>query len=286
MEVYRMTNRKKKVLTLAIFAVFILLMGWATFVIGRPIIDFARQPEAFRNWVQGYGILGKILFTGMMILQTIIAFIPGEPMEIVAGYAFGAVSGTVLCMLGEAIGSVMVFLFVRRFGVRMVEVFFPREKIDRLSFLKDERKLKTFTFFVFLTPGTPKDILSYCVGLTRMPLPAWTFISVFARIPSIVTSTVGGNALGLGQTTFAIIVFAVTFVASALGYYFYNKNLEMREKKLKEMQEKKKALMENVRQKKKNMLEGMRALRRMKADDAKKRMAQYKRKKKGAVKSA
>ncbi len=286
MEVYRMTNRKKKVLTLAIFAVFILLMGWATLVIGRPIIDFARQPEAFRNWVQGYGILGKILFTGMMILQTIIAFIPGEPMEIVAGYAFGAVSGTVLCMLGEAIGSVMVFLFVRRFGVRMVEVFFPREKIDRLSFLKDERKLKTFTFFVFLTPGTPKDILSYCVGLTRMPLPAWTFISVFARIPSIVTSTVGGNALGLGQTTFAIIVFAVTFVASALGYYFYNKNLEMREKKLKEMQEKKKALMENVRQKKKNMLEGMRALRRMKADDAKKRMAQYKRKKKGAVKSA
>ena len=69
-------------------------------------------------------------------LQVLVAVIPGEPLEISGGYAFGAVQGTVLCMLGAFLGGVVVFAFVRRFGRELVEVFFPKEKIESLRFLQ------------------------------------------------------------------------------------------------------------------------------------------------------
>ena len=74
---------------------------------------------------------------------------------------------------------------------------------------------------MFFLPGTPKDVLCYFVGLTDMPLGTWVLISAVARIPSIVTSTVGGNALGLEKYGFAALVFAATLAVSGLGLLIY-----------------------------------------------------------------
>ena len=167
------------------------------------------------------GLWGPLLFMGMIVLQIVVAIIPGEPLEIVAGYAFGALEGTLLCLFGAFLGRIAVFLLVRRFGTRAVEVFFPLEKLQSLRFLQNERKLSFWVFFLFFLPGTPKDVLSYFVGLTKLPLRTWICISLVAPLPSIVTSTIGGNALGVGNYLFAVIVFAGTLVISAAGIAVY-----------------------------------------------------------------
>ena len=77
----------------------------------------------------------------MVIFQVVIALVPGEPLEIGAGYAFGAVEGTILVVIGITLGSVMVLGLVRKFGVKLVEVFFDIEKIKKLKFLHDEKRL-------------------------------------------------------------------------------------------------------------------------------------------------
>ena len=63
--------------------------------------------------------------------------------------------------------------------------------------------------------------MTYAVGLTRMQLPAWLLISTFARIPSILTSTVGGDALNLQNYEFALLVFAATLLISGAGLLLY-----------------------------------------------------------------
>ena len=131
--------------------------------------------------------------------------------------------GTILCIIGCVIGSALVFLFVRRFGVKLVEVFFPREKIRSLRFLQDSRRLNLLTFIVFFIPGTPKDLLSYFIGLTDMKLGTWLLITAVARIPSIVTSTVTGDALGLKDYQFALIAFGVTLALSLAGILVYRR---------------------------------------------------------------
>ncbi len=215
------TNREKKWAAGIGVALFLILSGLICWFAGRPLIRFASQPELFRQWVDQRGMWAPLAFMGMVILQVIVAIIPGEPLEIAAGYAFGALEGTLLCMAGTLVGGVLVFLLVRRFGTRAVEVFFPLEKLRSLRFLQNERNLAFWVFLVFFLPGTPKDVLCYFVGLTKMPLRTWVLISAVARIPSIITSTIGGDAIGMQNYAFAAAVFAATLAISGLGLLLY-----------------------------------------------------------------
>jgi len=218
-----MKEKQKKQLAGIVTIVLVLFSLVIFWFVGRPLIKFVSQPERFRAWVDHHGLWGRLAFIGMMILQIIVAIIPGEPLEIGAGYAFGALEGTLLCMVSVVIGSALVFCLVRKFGVKAVEIFFSREKIDSVRFLQNSRNLNFLVFTVFFIPGTPKDILTYCVGLTKMRFRTWLVISGVARIPSIITSTVGGDALGLKNHGFAVLVFLVTLAISAMGLLLYKK---------------------------------------------------------------
>lgn len=226
----RLTETEKKWLVGGGLALFFILSGLVCWFAGRPLIRFMNQPDLFRQWVDQQGFWAPVAFVGMVALQVVVAIIPGEPLEIAAGYAFGALEGAVLCILGAWIGGLMVFLLVRRFGTRAVEVFFPLEKLNQLKFLKNEKKLAFWVFIVFFLPGTPKDVLCYFVGLTKLPLRTWLLISAVARIPSIVTSTVGGDALGVQNYTFAAAVFVVTLAISGAGILAYRAICRRQEK--------------------------------------------------------
>lgn len=120
------------------------------------MLEFVSEPEKFRAFVDEKGFFGKIIFVFMVAFQVVIALVPGEPLEIGAGYAFGALEGTVLCVIGITLGSMAVFFLVRRFGIRLVEVFFSREKIQSLRFLKNSKKRNIIIFAVFFCQEHPK----------------------------------------------------------------------------------------------------------------------------------
>lgn len=220
---FQLNERHKRLLAGLSFLIFILLFLTVAWFIGRPMVRFVQKPELFREWVDAHGICGNLAFLGMMFLQVVIAVIPGEPLEIGAGYAFGFWEGTLLCMLGIFLGSAVVFLLVRRFGTHLVEVFFDKEKIRSLKFLQESKKRDLLIFFVMFIPGTPKDLLSYFAGLTDITLSRWLLISTIARLPSVITSTVGGNAVGEQNYLFAILIFAGTLAISALGLWIYQR---------------------------------------------------------------
>lgn len=225
-----LTEKEKKWVAGTGIALFVILSVLACCFAGPPLVRFAGEPDRFRTWVDSRGIWAPVLFLGMVVLQIVVAVIPGEPLEIAAGYAFGAVHGTLLCILGAFVGRVLVFLLVRRFGAWAVEMFFPLEKVRSLRFLQNERRLSFWVFFLFFLPGTPKDVLSYATGLTKLPLRRWLWISAVAPIPSIVTSTVGGDALGVGNYFFAALVFGITLAVSGLGLLAYRAVCRAREK--------------------------------------------------------
>lgn len=223
-------KRKKQIAALAGLAVFLAFAGILCWFVGRPMIGFVSEPEKFRAWVDESGPWGRLAFVGMMAFQIIIAFIPGEPLEIGAGYAFGAVEGTGLCLLGALIGGVTVFLLVKKLGMRFAALFVPEEKLRSLKFLRDEKRLNLVAYLLFLIPGTPKDVMTYIAGLTPMKLPFWIFLTLTARIPSVVTSTLGGDALGTQNYPLAAAVFLATAAISGLGLLAYRAIARRREK--------------------------------------------------------
>lgn len=214
---------RKKVIAGILMGIAAVIIALVCIFIGIPLIKMAGEPMKFREWVDAKGVWGPVIYVALVIFQILIAFIPGEPLEIVAGYVFGTFKGTLLCLAAASIGSIIVLLLVRRFGKVILEIYFDKEKIENLSFLQaSERKIIIF-LILFIVPGTPKDLLCYYGGLTDISLPLLIFICTVCRFPSIITSTVGGDAIGTGEYLFAVIVFAVTAVISLLGIFIYKR---------------------------------------------------------------
>jgi uncharacterized membrane protein YdjX (TVP38/TMEM64 family) len=206
-------------------------MGLSVLFIGMPMLRLVEQPEVFRDWIASKGWGGRFIFIGMVAIQVIFAIIPGEPLEIGAGYAFGAIEGTLLCLAGFLLGSLIIFAFVKKWGVKFIELFFPVEKINNLRFLNTNKKLNALAFILFLIPGTPKDLMVYFLGVTNITFPAFLVTVTLARLPSLVTSTVGGNALGTQNYVLAIVIFAVAVVISCVGYFLYQFITKQKSKK-------------------------------------------------------
>ena len=221
---------QQKLLGLAAVGIAVVVFALLIWLVGVPLVRFASQPERFRDWVNSHGFSGRIAYMGMVILQVIVAVIPGEPFEIAAGYAFGAVEGTLLCLAASAMGSICVFLLVRRFGPRLVEVFFSKDKLRSVRFLQATPRRDLIFLIIFMLPGTPKDLLCYFAGLTNIRFPVWLMICSLGRIPSIVTSTMGGDALGSKNYWGAILIFAVTLIVSAGGMLIYDRLRARRER--------------------------------------------------------
>ncbi len=179
--------------------------------------------DVFRSFVEKNYLLSALSLIVICAVQVIVALIPGELVEIAAGYAFGALFGTLYTLIGITLGSVLVILLVRKLGRRFVEALYPREKIDALPILNDTKRRNSLVCLLFLIPGTPKDLITYVVGITDMSIPLYLTLATFARIPSILMSTVGGDALGSDKLVFALAAFAVSGAVSLGGYLIYTR---------------------------------------------------------------
>lgn len=189
---------------------------WATY-------HYFEEPQMFRDFVEEHYVLGVLVMLFMFIIQVILALIPGGLLEVACGYAFGSVAGGIIAVAGIMTGSALTILFVRKFGRKFAELFYSKEKLDSISILKDKKKRNILVFLVFLIPGTPKDLLTYVVGLTDMSIPLYLLLTGIARTPAILVSTMGGDALGLENYWKSIFFLGGLIVVSLIGVLVYQK---------------------------------------------------------------
>lgn len=220
----------KRILAIISALIFIGLFAWVGIAFGMPLIDqlfgSATDPSQidltyFRNMVADEPITARLIYIGIQILQVFVALIPGEVVEVAGGIAFNPFEGAGLALIGVAIASSMVFGLTKLFGIRFVELFVSRERINDMAIIRSDSRLNSFVFLIFFIPGTPKDLLTYFVGLTRMKLSTFLLLSLTARIPSVLSSTLAGDAIVAKNYITAIIIFAVTGVLAAVGFVVY-----------------------------------------------------------------
>ncbi len=221
--------RKRKwfgILSLLLFAAVIVLL---TLLFTKVLAPYMSSTDELKAFLERFGWKGRFILLGLQFLQVIIALIPGEVIELGAGFAYGGFEGTLICLAGVAAASSLMFLLVKKAGAPLVETFISREKIQELRFINSERKLKRLVFILFLIPGTPKDVLTYFVGLTNLQLSQFLAITLIARIPSVISSTFCGQMLSDKDYITAGLVYAVTGAVSLMGYYAYTKIVNHRQ---------------------------------------------------------
>ena len=207
---------------LSVLAVLLLLAGLAR-LIGPPLLDAVRNKESFRLWIDAQGPWKYLIMVGIMTAQIIVALVPGAPVEMAAGYAFGLWGGVGLCLIGTAIGNAIVILLTRVFGMRMVRLFMDDDKILALTqkLTREQKRMDLMVFLLFLIPGTPKDLMTYVAGLLPIPLTRYLILTSFARIPSMIGNALGGSMLGRQNYRAAMITMAVVVLISLIVFFVY-----------------------------------------------------------------
>lgn len=216
-------EKRRRIIAIFSLCIVIILFCLASFFVYNAFKNHCSSTEEFKEYIDSFGIYGWLVAVGVQALQVIIALIPGEVIELGMGYVFGFWEGTALCLLGCIIGSTIVFLLVKKFGIKLLRLIFDIDKINELKFLNNEKRVNYFIFLIFFIPGTPKDLVTYFVGLTKTRLTTFLVISTIARIPSVITSTVVGNLVGGDKYIIAIIIYAVVGILSLVGIKLYNK---------------------------------------------------------------
>lgn len=198
---------------------FLLIAGSA--FLGPLIVDSVKDPGRFREIIDSYGAAGRLVFIGIQMLQVLFALIPGEVVEVGAGYAFGPYEGLLLCLAGVTVASALIFFLVRKLGHRLAEVLISSKRLEKFKFLHNQKQLTTVIFLLYLIPGTPKDLITYFAGLTEIKPSTFLWMSTLARIPSILSSTYAGTTLSSKNYTATIIIFAVSAAVSLIGMLLY-----------------------------------------------------------------
>jgi uncharacterized membrane protein YdjX (TVP38/TMEM64 family) len=214
----RRAKRAQGILWTAVTAVLTLLL---ICVLGSLLYQISGDPMRLREWLDRRGVQSRALFLGVQVLQGFIAIIPPELLAIARGYAFGPVEGALLCLIGSAVSTVLVFYTTKIAGLRLVEYFIPRERIFNLKYLKEGRRRNLLLFLTFLLPGMPKHLATYAAGLTTIRCSRFLALTTAARLPFTVLLSFGGNALNEQNTKSAAILFIIVGAVGFLGVLLY-----------------------------------------------------------------
>lgn len=186
-----------------------------------PVLAWLADAGAVRGFVAEHAFVSRVALVGVNVLQIVLAFLPGEPIELASGYAFGFWEGTALCLVASAIATTAIYWGMRRWGSGLVGKLFGPCYFERFSWLRDAKRVELAMLVVFLVPGTPKDFLTYFAGLIHLRFPAILAIATLGRIPSIVTSTLAASAAGDGDWVVAGIAMVAAVVLLLAGVVAY-----------------------------------------------------------------
>lgn len=222
-------SRLVKTIAVALFA------GFSIWVIVKMMPWFFSLKDegarlAFEAYIDSLGFGGVFLLLGVQLLQIVVAVLPGEPIELIAGVMYGTWGGLAVCLVGVVAGSAIVFYAVRKLGYAAVEKRLENKDNKLLQIMRNNRKLETLIFILYFIPGTPKDILVYLVALTPMKGSHFLLLSTIARIPSVITSTFAGESFSQGKFVQSIIIFAVTGLIALVGIWANQKFIAKKEK--------------------------------------------------------
>ena len=208
------------------------LVALAAIIIGVPLyIYFGHHEllEDFSNirdvetWLRQYKAQSALVYIGAQILQIIICVIPGQALQVAAGYLYGFWLAFVLSLVGAFIGSVIVFYLAQFLGHDAMHILFGQRKITEMLDQLNSKKGMLIVFVIFLIPGIPKDLCTYAAGISNMHIKPFLILSLIGRSPGMMCSIAIGRQIMHGNYHSAIIIAVIVVILFIIGLLFRDK---------------------------------------------------------------
>lgn len=214
-KIFESREKEKKVLKYTLLLLAVSIVGY---FVTQPYHGLLFNVEEMRNFIESFGPWGPLALIILQASQVIIAPIPGPVTGAAAGYAFGVFWGTIYGFIGLAIGSTVAILAAKMYGRPFVEDVLADETMDKFDYLADEHGFLPF-FLLFLLPGFPDDAICFLAGLTDIDTKKLILMASFGRVPGLLSLTVFGNSLALGNMKVMILTGVIVILVSAGAWY-------------------------------------------------------------------
>lgn len=217
-------DNKKILINILKFFILAIVLGVSIWLIVElfPIMKNISTQDGqieFKNKIDSMGILGMLVLFGLQFAQIFFVVLPGEPLEILAGMCYGSIGGTLFIFATVFIITSFIVFLVKFLGEKFVYSIWEKEKIDKIKnskVFKNPKKIQMIMIILFLIPGTPKDLLVYIGAMIPINAIEFILISTFVRFPSVISSTIAGANLAVGDFKMMAIVYGVTFIITGI----------------------------------------------------------------------
>ena len=114
----------KKILTVIsiLITIAMALLLWRVF---QTLMTESGREE-FRTMIMDLGVWGYLIIIGLTVSQVFLFFLPGEPIELLAGMCYGTVGGLIVIYIGVFLSSCLIFFLVRKVGVPVSNQYEPK----------------------------------------------------------------------------------------------------------------------------------------------------------------
>ena len=233
-------NRRLKLLIGILAIPVVLLLGLFLFTgenvdIIRTVFTKEMSNEEIQDALRSIGWRGYITVVILSMLQVVVAFLPAEPVQVLAGLTFGFPIGLLCCTIGVVLGSSIIFLLYKIFGESMRKYFDKRLDIDMESAGKTG-KVAAVIFILYFLPAIPYGMICFLAATMRMRYPRFITVTTLGAIPSICIGVgLGHIALEFSWVisvgVFAVLVALLSIVMWKREFFIGKMNEYLRESK-------------------------------------------------------
>lgn len=217
-------SKAGRILKIVAFPAIILGLVLVAVLNAGTLFEVFSDRDALFAAMEAAGWQAPFFYILAQIVQVFVFIIPGDVVQFAGGYLFGFWGGLGLSLLGISLGSILNFGLARWLGRSFVETLFKKETVDSMEDFLASPRFQVVFFLLFAIPGLPgKDLLCYVAGISRLKPLAFLGITMTARIPGLVGSSLLGSSVSAGDTLVAIIVGILVAVCFLTGLIFQKK---------------------------------------------------------------
>ncbi len=154
-----------------------------------------------KTWVAGFGAIAPLIYMGIYLVSTIF-FLPGFPVTVLAGIAFGPVWGVFYASVASIISIAFAFL-IARYAVRgLVASWVASNPQFRKIDEQVEQQGWRVLMFTRLVPIFPFNLQNYAYGLTSIRFSTYLLVSAIFMLPGTTVLVQLGGAFVSGEGDF------------------------------------------------------------------------------------
>ena len=219
-------TKQKFLIAFGVVIIFTLLIVFAlsggNFEILKSLFIQDLSNEETKELLSGFGWRGYIVIAAISLLQVVFAFLPAEPVQVLAGVTFSFPIALLCCVVGVFLGNTLIFMLQKTFGDQLRGFFIKKLNLD-LEQIAQSSKAVLIIYILYFLPAIPYGMICFFAASLGMSYRRYITVTLLGSLPSVCIGVGLGHMAITSNWVVSVSVFAVLILL--VGIMFLKRDL-------------------------------------------------------------